>query len=39
MGSKHAMLNTDIVPSNIPLLLTRKSMKRAGTTIDLRMTK
>ena len=34
MGSKHVMLNTDIVPSDIPLLLSRKSMKRAGMTID-----
>ena len=34
MGSKHFMLHTDIVPSEIPLLLSRKSMKRAGMTID-----
>ena len=34
MGSKHVMLNTDIVSSDIPMLLSRKSMKRAGMTID-----
>ena len=34
MGSKHVMLNTDIVPCDIPLLLSRKSTKRAGMTID-----
>ena len=34
MGSKHVMLNTDTVTSYIPLLLSRKSMKRAGMTID-----
>ena len=34
MGSKHVMLNIDIVPSDIPLLLYRKSMKRAGMTVD-----
>ena len=34
MSSKHVILNTDIVPSDIPLLLSRKSMKRAGMTID-----
>ena len=34
MGSKHFMLNTGIVPSDIPLLLSRKSMKRVGMTID-----
>ena len=34
MVSKHVMLNTDIVPSDIPLLLSRKSMKRAGMTVD-----
>ena len=28
------MLNTDIVPNDIPLLLSRKSMKRVGTTIN-----
>ena len=33
-GGEHVMLNTDIVPSDIPLLLSRKSMKRAGMTID-----
>ena len=33
MGSKHAMLNTGIVRNDIPLLLSRKSMKRAGMTI------
>ena len=32
MGSKHVMLNTDIVPSDIPLFLSRKSMKRAAMT-------
>ena len=34
MGSKHVMLNIDIVPSDIPLLLYRKSMKRAGMTVN-----
>ena len=34
MGGEHVMLNTDIVQSDIPLLLSRKSMKRAGMTID-----
>ena len=34
MGSKHVMLNKDIVLSDIPLLLSRKSMKRADMTID-----
>ena len=34
MGSKHSMLNTEIVPSDIPLLLSRKFMKRAGMAID-----
>ena len=34
MGSKHVILNTNIVPSVIPLLLSRKSMKRAVMTID-----
>ena len=28
------MLNTDIVPNDIPLLLSRKSMKRVGMTIN-----
>ena len=28
MGSKHVILNTDIVPSDIPLLLPRKSKKK-----------
>ena len=28
MGSKYVILNTDIVPSDIPLLLSRKSMKK-----------
>ena len=32
MSSKHVMLNTDIVPSDILLLLSRKSMIRAGIT-------
>ena len=31
MGSKHVILNTDIVPSDIPLLLPRKSMKKKNT--------
>ena len=30
MASKHAMLNTDIVSSDIPLFLSRKFMKRVG---------
>ena len=34
MGSKHVMLNTDIVASDIPLLLSRKSVKRTVMTID-----
>ena len=34
MGSKHFMLNTGIVPSDIPLLLSRKPTKRVGMTID-----
>ena len=34
MGSKHVMLNTDIVASDIPLLLSRKSIKRTAMTID-----
>ena len=34
MGSKHFMLNTEIVPSDIPLLLSRKFIKRAGMEID-----
>ena len=28
------MLNTDIVASDIPLLLSRKSMKKANMTLD-----
>ena len=34
MGRKQVLLNTGIVPSDIPLLLSGKSMKRAGMTID-----
>ena len=34
MGCKHVMLNTDIVASDIPLLLSRKSVKRTVMTID-----
>ena len=34
MGSKHVMLNTNIVLSDIPLLLSRMSIKRAAMTID-----
>ena len=34
LGSKHVMLNTDIVASDIPLLLSRKSVKRTVMTID-----
>ena len=34
MGRKQVLLNTEIVPSDIPLLLSGKSMKRAGMTID-----
>ena len=29
------MLNTDIVASDIPLILSRKSMKKANMTLDL----
>ena len=34
MGCKHVMLNTDIVASDIPLLLSRKPIKRTVMTID-----
>ena len=34
MGSKHVILNTDIVASDIPLLLSRKSIKRTVMAID-----
>ena len=36
MARKHVMLNTYIIPSDIPLLLSRKSMKRAGMKIDVK---
>ena len=34
LGSRNLMLNTDIVASDIPLLLSRKSMKKANMTLD-----
>ena len=34
MGSRNVMLNTDVVASDIPLLLSRKSMKKANMTLD-----
>ena len=34
LGSYNVMLNTDIVASDIPLLLSRKSMKKANMTLD-----
>ena len=34
MGGKHVTLNTDTIKSNIPLLLTRKSMKNADMALD-----
>ena len=34
LGSYNVMLNTDIVASDIPLLLSRKSMKKAKMTLD-----
>ena len=36
MARKHVMLNTYIIPSDIPLPLSRKSMKRAGMKIDVK---
>ena len=34
LGNQEVMLNTDIVPNDIPLLLSRKSMKKADMTLD-----
>ena len=34
LGKQHVMLNTGIVASDIPLLLSRKSMKKADMTLD-----
>ena len=34
LGSRNVMLNTYIVLSNIPLLLSRKSMKKSNMTLD-----
>ena len=34
LGSQNVMLNTDIVGSDITLLLSRKSMKKANMTLD-----
>ena len=34
LGKQHVMLNTDIGASDIPLLLSRKSMKKANMTLD-----
>ena len=34
LGKQHVMLNADIVASDIPLLLLRKSMKKADVTFD-----
>ena len=34
LGSRNVMLNTDIVASDIPLLLSRKSMKKSNMTFD-----
>ena len=33
LGKQHLMLNTDIVASDILILLSRKSMKKADTTL------
>ena len=37
LGNKSVMLNTDIVASDIPLFLSRKSMKKADMTLDLKI--
>ena len=37
LGKQHDMLNTDIVGSDIPLLLSRKSMKKTDMTLDIKM--
>ena len=34
IGSKQFTLNTDVVPNDIPLLLSKKSMKTANMTLD-----
>ena len=34
LGKQHVMLNKDIVASDIPLLLSRKYMKKADMTLD-----
>ena len=34
LGSQNVMLNTDIVSRDIPLLLSRKSMKKVNMTLD-----
>ena len=34
MCSKHVILNIDVVTNGMPLLLSRKSIKRTGMTID-----
>ena len=34
LGNKSVMLNTGIVASDIPLLISRKSMKKADMTLD-----
>ena len=37
LGNKSVMLNTGIVASDIPLFLSRKSMKKADMTLDLKI--
>ena len=34
IGSKHFTLNTDVVPNDIPLLLSKKSIKTVNMTLD-----
>lgn len=37
LGNKSVMLNTGIVASDIPLFLSRKFMKKADMTLDLKI--
>ena len=37
LGNKSVMLNTGIIASDIPLFLSRKSMKKADMTLDLKI--
>ena len=35
LAGKHVMLKTDVVPTEVPLLLSKSAMKRAGVVIDM----